>query len=445
MSYGVVTKGNGDAFLSKERHTALTVGGGQAGQGYPAAMVPYTLKIRSGCEGGGKGALIQKDKSATLATNNDQYLFQPTSAVTYDARGNGDGSTSSTITGDHENRITDYTSVVVEPAIPIHDQATRFSGKRGSKMDGKGNGLGIGREGDPMNTLTNGDRHAIAYGIDHVITTGGNCTAQGPCVYEDIQATLKASGPHAVAYITSSDGEIAGTLDASYYKGPGVRMGRERTFVAFGIDPGAARDVGDLFIEEQSKTLTNGSCPGHHNGVVIADNTPAVCYSQQAYDEFMENEVSCTLKARGGTYGGGSETLISEKQTRNYIVRRLTPTECARLQGFADRWGDIDAMDRMSAKDYQFWKEARNTHDVVIKGKDPKDLKDYTVKQMVAWYNKLQTDSAEYKMWGNGIAFPTALYVIQGIADALSRTRYDGYNTEVLICDEIENDDSWMS
>ena len=40
--------------------------------------VPYTLKIRSGCEGGGKGALVQEDKSATLATNNDQYLFQPT-------------------------------------------------------------------------------------------------------------------------------------------------------------------------------------------------------------------------------------------------------------------------------------------------------------------------------------------------------------------------------
>ena len=39
--------------------------------------VAYTLKIRSGCEGGGKGALIQEDKSATLATNNDQYLFQP--------------------------------------------------------------------------------------------------------------------------------------------------------------------------------------------------------------------------------------------------------------------------------------------------------------------------------------------------------------------------------
>ena len=44
----------------------------------PCALIPYTLKIRSGCEGGGKGALIQEDKSATLSCNNDQTLFVPT-------------------------------------------------------------------------------------------------------------------------------------------------------------------------------------------------------------------------------------------------------------------------------------------------------------------------------------------------------------------------------
>lgn len=74
----------------------------------PAA---YTLKIRSGCEGGGKGALVQTEKSATLSTLQDQTLFQP---VVYDARGNGDGKIVPTITGDHENRITDYTAIAIE-------------------------------------------------------------------------------------------------------------------------------------------------------------------------------------------------------------------------------------------------------------------------------------------------------------------------------------------
>ena len=47
-------------------------------------------------------------------------------------------------------------------------------------------------------------------------------------------------------------------------------------------------------------------------------------------------------------------------------------------------------------------------------------MKDYTKDQMLTWYNKLHSDSAEYKMWGNGIALPPTLYVMQGIADALT-------------------------
>ena len=116
----------------------------------------YTLKIRSGCEGGGKGALVQTEKNATLSTLQDQTLFvaEPTfciqgntincyaattepnmvicndcspairsrdykdpNIVCYDARGNGDGMLSPTITGDHNSRITDYTAVVIEKII----------------------------------------------------------------------------------------------------------------------------------------------------------------------------------------------------------------------------------------------------------------------------------------------------------------------------------------
>lgn len=99
----------------------------------------------------------------------------------------------------------------------------------------------------------------------------------------------------------------------------------------------------------------------------------------------------------------------------NYIVRRLTPTECARLQGFADWWGYIEPKDSLTDEEYRFWLEVRNTH-ARINGKKEQD---YTEKQMLTWYNKLWTDSAEYKMWGNGIALPPALYVMQGIADVL--------------------------
>lgn len=56
----------------------ITSAAGTSGNNQPIAAIPYTLKIRSGCEGGGKGALVQRDKSATLSYNNDQTLFVPT-------------------------------------------------------------------------------------------------------------------------------------------------------------------------------------------------------------------------------------------------------------------------------------------------------------------------------------------------------------------------------
>lgn len=142
---------------------------------------------------------------------------------------------------------------------------------------------------------------------------------------------------------------------------------------------------------------------------------PAVAYRQGGYADYVENEVG-TLKASGGDLGGGSENLIVSQNVR-YIVRRLTPTECARLQGFADRWGDIDNKDSFTDEEYRFWLDVRNTH-AAINGKA---VKEYTKDQMLTWYNKLHTDSAEYKMWGNGIALPPALYCMQGMADVLNR------------------------
>ena len=98
-------------------------------------------------------------------------------------------------------------------------------------------------------------------------------------------------------------------------------------------------------------------------------------------------------------------------------VRRLTPTECARLQGFPDKWGVITKINNFTKEELTFWKEVRNTH-AAINGRR---VRDYTEKQMLAWYNKLHSDSAEYKMWGNGIALPPALYCIQGMAEALNK------------------------
>ena len=381
--------------------------------GRNGVVVPYTLKIRSGCEGGGKGALVQENLSATLATNNDQYLFQPVMTVlddqggsqisvrddgkcptlraemhgnvpsvmepmTYDARGNGDGKVASTITGGHESSISDFTSVVIEPVlasggkvsgclmasgyeklgaqemfsgdytvierrpIPIHDQATRFSGKHGDKSDGKGNGLGIGNPGDPMNTLTSGDRHAVAY------------TMQAIGEYKDCG---KASSLKMRDYKDATD---LVCIPASFY-------------------PQMKAESQCFRQDNTANTLVNGTNPGFQNAVVTA--APGVCV--------------------------------------RYIVRRLTPTECARLQGFPDTWGHPIEKTDLTDEEYHFWLNVRNTHAAI----NDKAIKEYSKDQMLKWYNGLHTDSSEYKMWGNGIALPNALYMMQGIADVMSEEK----------------------
>ena len=530
--------------------------------------VAYTLKIRSGCEGGGKGALVQKDKSATLATNNDQYLFQPITdshilddqggsvmnvrtdgkAPTIRAQMGGHppvvmvpsagfcpeqsaktrgigyeeenaptlraGVTPGVVYGvenhpadsrvnlDESGKVQTLTSrmgtgggnvpMVMEPfsksarAHSADDATTWKNGKIANTLNTfdqgearanelvveekpviclQGNGIdradtagcnGKGWKEDTAYTLNTIDRPAVAYSFDSLASNsmksknphsgcretevaktldttdpnpsknqGGIAVVQPAygldrasfnqgqnakfdfTVTEEQQPTLVARRPGAVAqplysaskasfFMKAKEGGPADTFVATDYKDPQL--------VAYGIDPGAARDVGDLFIKEQSKTITNGTCPGHHNGVVIADKVGSLCATD--YKGIRNQDI------------GEGKAIVQEapQGTRQYIVRRLTPTECARLQGFADRWGDIDALDRMSAKDYQFWKDVRNTH-AAINGKK---VQDYTVKQMLTWYNKLQTDSSEYKMWGNGIALPTALYALQGITDALN-------------------------
>lgn len=103
------------------------------------------------------------------------------------------------------------------------------------------------------------------------------------------------------------------------------------------------------------------------------------------------------------------------KPPRKYIVRRLTPLECNRLQGFPDGWGIPDEKKTMTPQEVVFWARVRNTHAQA----NGKAKGQYSEKQIITWYNKLHTDSSEYKMWGNGIALPCAAFVLEGIAEEL--------------------------
>lgn len=281
-------------------------------------------------QGGQQISVYTDGKSPTLraeAHGNAPYVINKKTLV-YDTRGNGAGETVPTITGDHNNRITDYTALCCEAVVYDGANITSPLNKTNPQA------------GDPCHTISTDSRNYIVHclqgnGIDRADTAG--CNGKGVC--EDKCYTLNTIDRH------------------------------------------------------------------------------AVCFPQQAYNKFIQEDIEATLKASGGTYGGGSENLVAEQSFSpiRYIVRRLTPTECARLQGFPDWWGEIPKKDNLTDDEYVFWLNVRNTYAKI----NNKTTKEYSKEQMLSWYNKLHSDSSEYKMWGNGIALPNALYVMQGIAEVV--------------------------
>lgn len=103
---------------------------------------------------------------------------------------------------------------------------------------------------------------------------------------------------------------------------------------------------------------------------------PIAAYSVDCRNAALDETKTHTLQAKDS--GGQSlnctpSVVIASKPPRKWIIRRLTPLECCRLQGFPD-----------------WWEEG-------VEG----------------------SDTARYKMWGNGMALPCVLYVMQGIAEAM--------------------------
>lgn len=119
------------------------------------------------------------------------------------------------------------------------------------------------------------------------------------------------------------------------------------------------------FTENISVTLVNGTSPGCHNGVVLFENHPQEGRCKGPVD------VAPTVMSAYGMGGNNTPLVMTERS----VVRRLTPLECCRLQGFPDWWcEDIPHRDR-----------------------------------------------GEYRMWGNGVALPCVLYVMEGVRDVLAK------------------------
>jgi len=249
--------------------------------------------------------------------------------------------------------------LIMNEVIPINDKATRCKGGGGTRNnDGAGNGLGIGNASDPMYTITSGDKHAVA-------------------TFE----------PKMWSY---TDGNIASTMIATQHK-----------------DPQCVCIQGSV-IGREEKNGPKGS--GINEDVAFTLNTTDKhCVFYEA-DLHNYKEGNCgTLKRSGGCIGGGSESLITEVPL--YTVRRLIPSEYALLQGFDKDWCSDLGTENPTEDEIVMWAEIFETHRKVVSGaKKPKSRT-----QIIKWLKNPYSESAEYKLWGNGVALPCVNFVMAGI------------------------------
>ena len=373
----------------------------QSGVGATGArdVIPaISMRIRCGCEGGGKGPLLQIEKSGTLATGNDQYLFAPKDVVEILNDQGGDslcvekGGVSPTLRSQtHGNLpITAYAiqgsmiggedspHAVTNSGCTAQFPPDAMVGINGNLAGTllasyyKGTGMRCGRERDVVLCASSGQSHAE---ILRELSPTLNCASEQPYI-------VRPDGSEQEQPIVTHP-QIAGTLCAS---GAGLSrpagQGNELDFcvMSAGFKHKAGSQSGSIgFQEETAPTLMAGQQSAVMKAsliggeAVIKGQTAAVdCRNLRETDE-----VSGTLLAKA--VSGGYSLNYQNPVRTGLCVRRLTPTEAERLQGYPDGWTEA--------------------------GADGSPI----------------SDTKRYQMLGNSIAVPCVAYIMQGITDAVNQ------------------------
>jgi len=197
---------------------------------------------------------------------------------------------------------------------------------------------------------------------------------QGSGINEDVSFTLNATDKHAVVYAIDRE--------------------------TFNCGQNFARNLG---------IKTDGVNPTLNAQGPSAVAQPVYCTSKNSHHTIAEKELANTLVATD--YKDPPCVAKEEITEPHYIVRRLTPTECARLQGFPDWWCADLGTENPTEDDLIFWREVFETHRRIM-GTSSKPKSD---KQIIKWLKDPHSDSAEYKMWGNGVFLGNAYFVLSGI------------------------------
>ena len=323
--------------------------------------VPCTLKIRGGCSGGEKGALIQENKSATLSTLQDQTLFQPVMSLQGSMIGRTD--------------------------------------QNGPQGDGVNEDVSF--------TLNTTDRHAVVYGIGSYHSNA-----------------MKSDNPNSGIY----EADTSKTLDALNCGYPGCNQGGMAMGTGGGNVPMVMESVAYQKVIDQnilddqggSQISVRSDCKSPTLRAEMHGNVPCVMESclgngQQVVGTLMANAGTKLWLGNQEAFSGAYH-IIERRMGVRHIVRRLTPLECERLQGFPDGWTDIGE-----------WVDS--------KGKKHKEA-----------------DSPRYKALGNSIAIPPWKWVLKRLCacyerDATMASLFDGIGGFPYIWEQLNGKGScrWSS
>ena len=391
----------------------------------------YAVRIRGGCDGGGKGALVQTEKSGTIKAGNDQTLFcMATQQGGAEVRNDDRAPTLTASAGMSGNN---------QPVICLQGNAIDRADTAGCN--------GKGWKEDVCYTLNTIDRPAvcagfklgnseharsIGYAEEQAPTLNAECGGNKPAVMclndqggnvmgvsHDVSSTLRAQEhghqpsildmSHACDVIRDC-GEVAPSLQA--------RMGTGGNQIP-------------LTYQKTTGTLSPGAHAGSYNGqdayndmlVVSSEISPAL--RAKANDPYRTDmaayvaSVDCRNFTEGGEINGTLQAKESEGQSlnlnntvrQNMVVRRLTPLECERLQGFPDGWTDIG----------DWVKTDKRGRKIKVKG---------------------SADSPRYKALGNSIALPPWKWLLKRLCgnyerNATMASLFDGIGGFPLIWEQL--------
>ena len=345
---GVVTKGNGDCFLTPDVHTSLTGGGGQAGQGYPCVLTAGFCGNAS-AEAGGIG--YQSERSPTLKTGTGPSI------LCLNDQGESEMHLSEAVTGTLQEQEHGYQPLVLASGQGGAEIGTGICPTITEAAGTSGNNQPILFENHGIDSRYTGP-HAVAPTMSARYGTGGNNV---PLISDDPQSYC-----------------IAGNIIDREVQNGGNGLGCQPdiSYTLTGMDRHA------VFSRQRSDELVENEVVSTQSARQHKDATDLVCqpdiFGQSQYGAYAEG--CTTLRASGGDHGGGSENLVAmsgENPAERRLIRRLTPLECERLQGFPDGWTDMPGA----------------------------------------------SDSARYKALGNSVAIPCVDFVLRGIAYFLCRNQ----------------------